>query len=201
MHAEYCDRSYKWDHDFQKTKAYHILVFGNSYGRDWANILYEYDNNLDISYVYYNEKNLKDRRKRIDNADFVFYAMGPRYGEVPELIKKTIPEEKLYIIGNKNYGESNGIIYAKKNSREYFNQTIIVPSELVNENMREAKNWGNRYIDMMAPVTDADGHIHVFTDDNKFISQDCMHLTVFGAKFYARVLDIGKLLKKTVRWK
>ena len=39
MHAEYGDRPYDWNHDFTQEDKIKILVIGNSYGRDWANIL------------------------------------------------------------------------------------------------------------------------------------------------------------------
>lgn len=79
MHAEYCDKPYAWDRDFvddfEKKK---ILVIGNNFGRDWANILYEWDSNdaLEISYIYFtgdsNESDLSAYSKRIEDADYVF---------------------------------------------------------------------------------------------------------------------------------
>lgn len=194
MHAEYCDRPYKWDKNFSRTGVPRVLVLGNSFGRDWANILYEYDKNLDISYVYYTEKGFLERLERIKIADRVFYAMGPGYGSVPEIITKNVLPQKLFIIGNKNYGESNGIIYARKGSDNYYSQSVNVPLKLKEQNQVEASHWSSHYVDMLAPVTNAEGKIHVFTDDKKFISQDCRHLTEAGAKYYARILNIKDLL-------
>ena len=51
MHKEYTDRPYKWKKDFADDGRMHLLVMGNSFGRDWANILYEFDNSLDISFL------------------------------------------------------------------------------------------------------------------------------------------------------
>ena len=48
---------------------------------------------------------------------------------------------------------------------------------------------------MMAPVTEADGTVHVFTDDNMFISQDTEPLTEAGAKYYARMIDWNRVFK------
>lgn len=41
MHSEYCDRVYSWNKPFSNDSKKKILVVGNSFGRDWANILYE----------------------------------------------------------------------------------------------------------------------------------------------------------------
>lgn len=190
MHAEYCDRPYQWNHDFVEDHKMHILVLGNSFGRDWANILYEYDSNnaIEISYSFYPDENFSTKYGRIDEADYVFYAEGPGYDSVPKEILERVPKEKLYIIGNKNYGKSNGIIYAKRHSENYFAQSVKVPVKLLEQNSHEAELYGNHYIDLLELVRRSDGTVCVFTDDYKFISQDCMHLTQAGAQYYARLL-------------
>ena len=53
--------------------------------------------------------------------------------------------------------------------------------------------WGEHYIDMMKAVS-LDGRVRVFTDTNMFISQDTKHLTMAGAQFYSRILDLKELL-------
>ena len=196
MHAEYCDRPYKWDKDFSNDKRLHILVLGNSFGRDWANILYEYDfeKRLDISYIYYTEKNLLNKLNRIDSADLVFYAKGPGYKAVPSLVISKVPVTKLFIVGNKNFGESNGIVYARRGTNSYYEQTVLLPNELINENNEEKNKWKNHYIDMLAPVITDNGSARVFTEDKKFISQDCRHLTQAGTRYYSKVLNIKDLL-------
>ena len=77
MHKEYTDRPYAWKKDFADDGRRHLLVIGNSFGRDWANILYEFDNSLDISFLYYSEKALAENKEKVDKADLVFYAVGP----------------------------------------------------------------------------------------------------------------------------
>ncbi len=42
------------------------------------------------------------------------------------------------------------------------------------------EKYEDHYIDMLAPVMITDTKVRVFTDDNKFISQDCSHLTKAG---------------------
>ncbi|WP_295093833.1 acyltransferase family protein [Ruminococcus sp.] len=196
MHAEYCDRPYGWKKEFDTDDKVNILVLGNSFGRDWANILYEWDvdKQLQVIYIGFPGSANWNNKQRIENADFVFYADGPGYDGVPLTIKDTIPKEKLYVVSNKNFGKSNGIIYAKRFSDEYFNQTIEISEELKQHNIDIKEKFGNHFIDLMQPVMIDDVHVKLFTDDNKFMSQDCRHLTQSGAQYYARILDIGSIL-------
>lgn len=196
MHAEYCDRPYKWDNEFENDNRTKILVIGNSFGRDWANILNEYDQNLDISYIFYSQGCLKENKKRTDDADFVFYALGPKVSdEIPKEVLAAVPEYKLYIIGNKKYGQSNGIIYSKRNSVDYYTQSVPLAEGLFEENEKYKELYGDHYIDMLTPVLAPNNEIYVFTDDQKFISQDCSHLTQAGACYYSKILDIEGIIK------
>ena len=54
-----------------------------------------------------------------------------------------------------------------------------------------------KFIDMMAPVMIDETHVRVFTDDNKFISQDCRHLTQAGAQYYAQILNLDSIFEMT----
>ena len=61
------------------------------------------------------------------------------------------------------------------------------------DNEKRIEEWGNHYIDLIEPVLDGD-NVKVFTDDNRFISQDCRHLTEAGAEYYARLLDFSQYM-------
>lgn len=190
MHAEYCDIPYTWDKDFLQQEKIHVLVIGNSFGRDWANILHEWDQSekLEISYC----TDIYDKETRVLNSDYVFYASGPGYGDIPESVIDDVPVEKLYIIGNKRYGNSNGIIYAKRNKDDYFSQTVAVERQLLDYNSKLQKEFGSHYIDLLVPITQASGEVSVFTDNCKYISQDCQHLTREGARYYARIIPFSQ---------
>lgn len=197
MHTEYCDRPYAWEKEFSDDETIKVLVIGNSFSRDWANILYEWDTEgkLEISYIYfgdvYGNDDLVAYSERIDRADVVFSS---QFSGIEEIT--VIPKDKYYIIGNKRYGESNGIIYAHRGEPDYFNQTVELNSSVLADNENGKRLFGDYYISLMEPVV-IDNKVKVFTDDNKFISQDCMHLTQAGAKYYARILDIEGILRLT----
>lgn len=184
MHAEYCDRVYKYDHEFADNGNPKVLVVGDSFARDWGNILIESGLPLDMTYSF----NIsEDLIPRIKAADFVFYRQ--LYETLPDYAFDT--NAKVYGIGTKNFGESNGIIYKNRGSEDYFEQTIEVEPTIMDEYREQLQKWGaDRFVDMIAPVEVSDGVVRVFSDDHKFISQDCRHLTKGGAKYYSRLFDL-----------
>ena len=196
MHKEYTDRVKQMKIGFGDSTKKHVLVFGNSFGRDWTNILLEYDKKgrLEISYLVNSEENVTKYAALIKEADIVFYSEGPNYNGIPDYIEEAVAKEKLYIVGNKNFGESNGIIYAKRYTKDYFKQKVRMPEGLMEQNERESKKYGKHYINLMSAVSDEGGMVRVFTEENKFISTDCRHLTKAGAQYFAKILDIESVI-------
>ena len=198
MHAEYCDRPYLWNKDFEDDDRINVLVIGNSFGRDWANILYEWDTEgeLEISYSYFTggmtESELNAYSLRIEDAKFILYATG---GGV-EFVTKSLPYQKLFVISDKSFGTSNGIVYAHRYQDDYYEQFVEIDKDIIDFNNKIRQDYNECYIDMMQQVMIDNTHVRVFTDDNKFISQDCRHLTQAGAQYYARTLGLNELFSK-----
>ena len=59
------------------------------------------------------------------------------------------------------------------------------------QDIKQRQYWKEHYIDMIAPIRNADGSIPVFTDTNKFISADTEHLTKNGCIYYSQKLDLS----------
>lgn len=195
MHAEYNDRVYNMDRDFSDDGRIKVLVVGNSFARDWVNVLLESDiaDSLDISYVSTNQLS-KKHAARIDKADYVFSVASTKIHDnaFDDLIDRFISQDApWYGIGTKQYGDSNGNIYSKRNSADYYSQTVSFKT-VARTYKTEKKIW-NDYIDFIAPVLHENGEISAFTDDNKYISQDTRHLTQAGARFYARIFDLRSI--------
>ena len=63
------------------------------------------------------------------------------------------------------------------------------------ENERLARALPSEYfVNLLSLISDGDGRVPVFTEDNKFISQDRIHLTKDGAKFIGKKLFEHPLL-------
>lgn len=202
MHSAYCDRPYSWNQDFTSSDKVKVVVLGNSFGRDWANILYESEisNELEISYIFLEKQStaedIQKYLERLDEAELVFFAMHTAFTDVPEYVTNVVDGERLYVVGDKSFGESNGIFYAQRNSQNYYEQSAQVDSTLLQKNMWLQEKYKDHYIDLMTPVLSSANTVRVFTDDKHFISQDCRHLTKFGAQYYARILDLAWMVNR-----
>lgn len=194
MHAEYCDIPYAWDRDFSDSDKIKIAVIGDSFGRDWANILNEssISDKIEISYIFpHSAEYMEKRQARFAEADLVFRTFSSSTADVSGYLPSKVPKEKLYIVGYKNFGSSNGILYSRRGDADYFDQTIKLDAEVLANNRILSEQYGDHYIDMIGAVQNADGSVRVFTDDGHFISQDCRHLTKYGAQYYARIIDLS----------
>ncbi len=192
---DYNSRIFAFDKDFEKNGRKNILVIGDSFGRDWINILLEggVDSVMNISYHTEPDGVLL---QRLEDADFVFAAnnapINNKYSEiVPYLLKK-----KFYRVGIKGFGSWCGLVYNNNRSTtNYYHQTIKIAPHIIEIDSKEKKMFGDSYIDMMAPVKVDNRNIKMFTDDRKLVSQDCLHLTKAGAELYAKRLNVWEYLK------
>ena len=105
--------------------------------------------------------------------------------------------ENVIIVGEKNFGVSNGQIYTKHKEPDYFDQYIDVdnPQYFIVRNTLLKKQYGDRYIDLMSMVINDKQQVRVFTPDHHFISADCRHLSKGGAIFFSQRIDLKEYLK------
>jgi hypothetical protein len=165
-----------------------ILVLGNSFGRDVVNILLEssFKDAIEVRYSDLVSKSDHELKSRVKNADFIFF--GSNYPSKDLIKKYNIDLNKVWIVGTKDFGNSNGIHYNRK-IRNYSNYRTTMKSGVLENNLNFKKEWGEKYIDLIILVADSKGKVLVFSPDGKFLSQDTVHLTKFGALFFSRLLD------------
>ena len=187
MFSEYCDRIYAYDIDFPNNGKPNVLVVFGSFARDFANVLLEspYGYKVNLSYAFDWDRELIDR---IKNSDYIF-VFGEK-GDIPLYVFENMkPEARLWGIGTKSFGMSNGSIYRRRHEPTYFEQSIVLDKELSRVNELLKKNWGKNYVDFVALSLDKGGRIPLFTPDHKYISQDGLHFTKSGAKHFAKLID------------
>ena len=191
MHSKYCDRIYSYKDEFADNNKINVLVVGNSFARDWGNILLEseYGDRINLYFSVHFNESLIERIKATDRI-FVFENFEDK---VPEYVWDSVDEDIVYCIGTKNFGISNGNIYSQRFTEDYYNQTVSLDPGYRALNLEKREKWGDHYVELIEPVL-LDGRVRVFTDDNLFLSQDCRHLTEAGAKYYARILDLSQYM-------
>ena len=188
MHGEYNESVAALDRDFEDENKIHVFLMGDSFAKDFTNVIREsaIADRVELSYFYGTDASV--RMSRISQADVIIYATNT--WEVSAWATDNIDPDKLYVVGRKMYGNSNGIIYRHRNSARYFEQRVELSEDFIANNDRLREIYGDHYIDMIGPLM-VGNEIAVFTDDHFYISQDCKHLTQSGAKYYARILDLS----------
>ena len=201
-HKAYNDKIYKLDKPFV-TKKKHWLVIGNSFGRDFANVILEsrIADSIELSYIYIDNFSKPEYAERYKTADRIFLSS---LGTNEELVSKVesiclannFPIRNLVIVGTKNFGENNGQFYVKRGSQDYYNQRTRMEGLYYKETNDRLKNkYGNRYLDIIGLVIDKNGTMPVFTPDHHFVSQDCRHFSKGGAKWFATLIDWSKYIE------
>lgn len=190
IHSAYNHRIYALDKDFSNDRRLKVLIIGKSFARDWANILLESPcaDRFEISYIYpYNPEYVRKRFRRFEQADLIFCHDSACLSLFPD----NVDRRRIWGIGPKNFGTSNGLYYRNRDKKGYLLQRTHVAPRIIEQNKREAERFGERYIDLIRCIQAPDGTVPVFTPDGHFISQDCRHLTQSGARLYSNILDIA----------
>lgn len=199
MHAEYCDRVYSMDRPFECNDKKKVLAIGDSFARDMVNILLEsdYKDSLEISYLY-TLGYIKDRKafvERVNEADVIF-CRGMCIKNMPEDIQELLlAHPNIYGIGTKGIGETNGNVYSRRFSKSYYSSRLYIPAKVKLVYDEEKSFWKDKYVDLIEPLISDDMTMPVFSDENKYISQDCSHLTRAGAIYYSKILPLKDYFK------
>ena len=186
VHAKYNARILEYDKAFSSdSNNLKVLVIGNSFARDWVNVLLEskHKDGIDISYIY-DPINHSDFYSRVKGADIIFYSTAKK----TVVNKLGIDESKLFVIGTKNFGVNAGYFY-NYSGKEYFKQRTLMEDGYLESNNKMKQEWGASYIDYISMIIDKDNTVPIFTPTKMFISQDCRHFTKSGASYFAQLFE------------
>lgn len=198
---DYNENINHYNRSFTDSSRVKILIIGDSFARDVANIFLESSISNQISISYINTRNLSkenDYAKRAKNADLIFLSFSQIFSK--EDLKKFVTEyncpienEKIYYFGTKNFGYSMGLPYNDirfKDSINYKNYYIKIREGYAEQDEIAQKEWEDRYVSLLKPIISKDReHVKCFDDNGRLISHDSAHLSKFGAQFYSRYYD------------
>ena len=183
----YTDRIYEYDHEFTQDKSKKkILVIGNSFARDFANILLEspLKDSIQLSYHYGIEDCPLSRIRQCDRI----YFFGWKH-DVPDGVWQNLKRDAdVWGIGTKNHGTSNGIFYKNRYRHDYFAQRTIIRQDFYTVNQLLRDEWKEKYVNLQGLTLQTDSTVAVFTPNHYFITYDGRHLTPSGARYYALLL-------------
>ena len=194
MHSRYLKRTYKrFNKGFANNGRYNICTIGNSFMSDFVNILKE-SSYADSVNLIMARKYSRLNSEIIRHSDYVFIFGDP--DKIPDFVRDNIESSRIYGIGTKNFGNSNGVVYRKRHSPDYFNLSFKPHKEYKELNELWAKKWGTHYINLFEMSLLDNGETRIFTPDHKYMSQDCEHLTPAGAQFFAKKIDFSQIINK-----
>jgi peptidoglycan/LPS O-acetylase OafA/YrhL len=184
----YTDRIYQYDREFSPDVARKkILVIGNSFARDFANILLKSPmrNSIQLSYHYGIEDCPISRVRQCDRI----YFFGWKH-QIPDSIWQNIKQgADVWGIGTKNHGTSNGIFYKNRHRPDYFAQRTAIRDDFHTVNLKLKAEWQDKYVDLLSLTLQSDSTVPVFTTDHHFITYDGLHLTPAGTQYYVQLLS------------
>ena len=201
MHSKYLTSTYnKYNKGFFDTGRYNICTIGNSFMSDFVNILNEsnYADSVNIIMARYFNRISPDI---IRQSDYVFIFNDP--DSIPSFIRENIESSRIFGIGTKNFGDSNGVIYRQRHNKQYFNLSFKPHEEYRELNDLWKKKWGKNYIDLFKLCLLPNGETRIFTPEHKYMSQDCYHLTQPAARFFADRIEWSTIInsKRTINRK
>ena len=193
-HSNYNHSIYNLDKKFSSNNKIKILVVGNSFARDWCNILLEskFKNSIEVSYIFDPLQNplFFERSKSADLIFFSTYSM-------EQFKKLNISLDKVYCLGTKNFGSNSGYFY-NYTGDDYCMQRTKINKSYLDLNSKLKDEWQNKFIDLVDLIIDENSTVPIFNENCKFISQDTRHLTKHGAIFYAKIISNDSILKKII---
>jgi peptidoglycan/LPS O-acetylase OafA/YrhL len=190
IHIKYNEDFRKFNKPFMGIKRLKILILGDSYARDFGNILNESSFKEEIE-LYYLSSIPVNRDSIFEASDIIFYATSQLIDKnnITKLISRQTSISKLWIVGIKDFGISNGIFYNKLGNTECFKIRTKLKKGILQINDVQATQWSNRYINLISLIIDDNKTVPVFTSSCKFISQDTEHLTKSGAMYFSELLE------------
>jgi len=171
-----------------------VLVVGDSYARDWVNVLRASGVDTVVNLRYHNSDD-GYTASCISQADVIFLASRWSWQSVYGNTTPALEGRNFYRVGMKEYDFYPENIYCFHLDEDPSQVTCQPTAACKEVNAIERALYGDRYIDMIAAIANAQGEVPVLTPEGKFISPDRVHLTSAGAQYYAQHIDVWQYIK------
>lgn len=190
----FVDRAYQYSgHDFTEHGKINTLVIGNSFARDFINVVESLDKAKRINIVYseWNGESIDPKIvELISQADYIFVALNWGHPGRTESVRSTsdlagllseMTTANIYFVGTKNFGWNNNFVKIMKRDEAILAKVWPLKEvSTFNRNLKAELN--DKYIDLMGYYIDSDGKVPLFYQ-GKFITYDGNHLTKMGVDF------------------
>jgi peptidoglycan/LPS O-acetylase OafA/YrhL len=179
---------------FSRAESYRVLVVGNSFARDYINMLRENGNLSGMDVVYTDDDcshgKSADFASLVASSNLVVVSQNwgqtVQDGEASQVFAcyqdiRKISSGRVVVLGAKNFGWNNDFVKFMPGN---VSDIRIAPLSTVTAfNEAERALIGDDYIDIMGTISDDAGKVPIFTPDKRFITYDSNHLTKAGARY------------------
>ena len=211
---KYADRPYMFaKKDFVTTEKKHLLIIGNSFARDFANMMIEcgVTNSYEIVYLFNITSDIEFSKKLIASADITIAVssagMAAREVESEKLahnsqwlynlLMKQSNDGQFLLVGTKNFGWNNNFVL-RKSINDLIDYKVKVNSTSLEANQIEKRIWGEHYVDIISTICSDGVNVPLFTPNAEFISFDTEHVTKNGAIYLGEILLKHTILKDII---
>ncbi|MFL9779950.1 acyltransferase family protein [Vibrio cyclitrophicus] len=206
---DYADTPYKLQSDSFQTDKPKMLIIGNSFARDFLNVLTESEvtTGYEVVYLFSYYADLTVSRNLASNADVVFFVSSAgksnRMEDEVDLLERTLKVKveldnfvagDYYFVGTKNYGYNNNFtkIFDWDKSKNYL---VNINKSSIDANNIQSEIFREKYIDLLSLTRNRD-KTRLFTDGHKFISFDTNHITKDGAVYLGGLLLQNEIISE-----
>ncbi len=186
---QYNERVYKMDTDFKNSGKQKLLVIGNSYARDFVNMLLEnnYTDSFDISFK--TKFFLPSTKQRVQQANLIIIGNPVDSNFLNQFCSiNSIDKHKIIVVGTKSFGANNNLLFNTLSSSERCKAKVPIEERYININTKTKAEIGHNYVNLIGLLLNKNNQVPVFTPECKMISQDYKHLTKYGAKYLGSLL-------------
>jgi hypothetical protein len=172
-----------------------ILVFGNSYARDFINSTIETFDSSAFEIVYRSQFNRcilpydsSLFENLVNSSDVIVFYLGDGFRCVEKNIEfAKAKNKKIFYLGTKAFGYNlNWLMRIGVNQRaNQYND--VPPSVLLNELEMSSSIPKENYISLMSPIL-KNGKIPITDNSGNLLSSDGLHLTKAGAVFFGKII-------------
>jgi len=210
---KYADRPYMFaKKDFVTTEKKHLLIIGNSFARDFANMMIEcgVTNSYEIVYLFNITSDIEFSKKLIASADITIAVssagMAAREVESEKLAHNSQwlynllmkqSNGQFLLVGTKNFGWNNNFVL-RKSINDLIDYKVKVNSTSLEANQIEKRIWGEHYVDIISTIYSDGVNVPLFTPNAEFISFDTEHVTKNGAIYLGEILLKHTILKDII---
>ena len=173
-----------------------VAVVGNSFARDFSNVLIEAGLNQRLSLLYrddilfcpddWSENDIA----LISSAQAVIFASGSYKADCANEIQELIEQFKtdFWFVGPKHFGNNlNPLLRLSPHQRT--NIRLEIPSHVVIQNEIQAQRLGADYIDILSLLSDDGKTIRAVDEGGDLLTTDRVHFSRAGAVFVADRLE------------